>query len=28
MDDPDTPAVQKIITPKLIVRESTGSANT
>lgn len=26
MDDPDTPAVQKVIAPKLIVRESTGTA--
>jgi DNA-binding LacI/PurR family transcriptional regulator len=27
MDDPDTRIEQKVITPKLIVRESTGSAN-
>ena len=28
MDDPDMPAVQKLVTPKLIVRDSTGLANT
>jgi LacI family transcriptional regulator len=27
MDDPETPAVQKLVTPKLIVRTSTQSAN-